>query len=349
MNGGGDGEATTVEFPESDEQLIIVDEPGAAGLIVSGDSATGDVTRMAVSRADGTVTAEFDDQGRPTSVDINVDGVVLFDITYNDDGTFDYTLTESGSVISDGTNLIPDEAATIELGFTAKVTVRSQFATELDFLLCAANTLDNVAQIACTSLAEFEDSTELTTLLAQELRADRKALNAAVLTCAGDGALSNLKVAEEECGDCAEVREGDRATDCCRRISKAKSAANNLIASGFAVLAKIVEDTLFSAEIPEELCGEPPTVSVMYTLRNTDARGIHIFPQDEPLNVSNRVMPGATVQRTLENLEDGARVTFHAGRNTQPFISATTCLPILGDNNSFDVIWNGSTLSCDRT
>ena len=86
VNGGGDGEATTVEFPESDEQLIIVDEPGTAGLIVSGDSATGDVTRMAVSRADGTVTAKFDDQGRPTSVDINVDSVVLFDITYNDDG-----------------------------------------------------------------------------------------------------------------------------------------------------------------------------------------------------------------------------------------------------------------------
>ncbi|MFQ5490335.1 MAG: hypothetical protein ACE5GE_06390 [Phycisphaerae bacterium] len=341
-----------MEFPETGDDLIIASNPSAAQLTVSGDRDTGDVTRMRIDEPDGSLDAEFDDQGRPTRVVI--DGSNAFDMTYNVDGTFNYTLTESGVVTSEGSNLVSDDTDLESLGVTVKAGVRLQ--GRLESLTCAGDVVDDFAQFACIQ-GGFKDASDRT-VLGDEVKSEKKAVNAGLLLCASAQGLNVLGEAEKACGadECADVNDGSESADqgvkdCCRRILKARAALKNMIGGGIAVLSDIIGAFLdASTSERTELCGGLPTAMATFTLRNADSReNIHIFLPSEGLNPTNRVTPGSFRQVTLEGLEQGQQVQFNAGRSIAPNLGSTTCPEIVGDNTTFDVIWNGASLSCGRT
>lgn len=259
VSGGGGGgvaaDVVTVEFPETGDELIVVSDSSTGDLTVSGNVASAAVTGLVMAEPGGTIEAQFDEQGRPTRAVI--DGNATFAFAYNLDGSFGYTLTEDGIVISLGSNLVPNDATLDSLGLSAKAGIRAQ-DTSLDLFLCAGGVIEKLAQTNCSSNG-FPEVPGITRL-AEEVKGEKRAINAGLLICSSNDGKKLLALAtRRSCGDCDEFDGQDRNTDCCKRINNAQKALNNMIAGGVAVLAEVIGDALNTIADPADLCGGTDT------------------------------------------------------------------------------------------
>jgi len=90
--------------------------------------------------------------------------------------------------------------------------------------------------------------------------------------------------------------------------------------------------------------GNPGTAAL--TLRNTDNENIHILLPGETFGDANRISPGGTRNATLDNQTGGSPISLSAGRNGV-VLDTTTCPAVTGVNYEAQVVWNGSSVTCN--
>ncbi|MGB0714759.1 MAG: hypothetical protein ACPGXK_02715, partial [Phycisphaerae bacterium] len=59
--------------------------------------------------------------------------------------------------------------------------------------------------------------------------------------------------------------------------------------------------------------------------------------------------PGTETVREISNLTQGESISFEAGRSISPNLGSVECGQIIGNNTTFDVVWDGQQLTCERT
>ena len=104
------GEAT-LTVPEAGTTLLTVTESGDAGTAsyFATEDVSGETFELAGFQADtseGTITATADQAGQPTGITLD-DLAIAY--THNDDGTIDYEITDSGTIVFSGVGIAVDE------------------------------------------------------------------------------------------------------------------------------------------------------------------------------------------------------------------------------------------------
>jgi len=104
----GLGEAV-VEFPATGDMLLSIteaDEIGTVKYYGTRGVSSHDLTSFEVDAGDENFVVVLDAQDRPTEITI---GDLRITFVYDPDGTFGYTATLAGAVVSSGENLLPGE------------------------------------------------------------------------------------------------------------------------------------------------------------------------------------------------------------------------------------------------
>lgn len=234
---GGDTEGGFIRFPETGDELIVISDAEDGELLVFGDGATAAVSRVRMSDPEVTFDARIDDEGRPTQVRYN--SLLTLFVTQHDDGTFDYDLTEDGSILAFADGLSPtpvDAGEPNPFGGPAK-SARAARIGALDILLCAGDQIAGTARSVCGELGHPEAGNN--TGLAKELRTERRAVNAGLLICASYRALALLNDSRGDCG-CSASRE----PPCCARIDNAQNELFAVIGTVEAIVERFALDIL---------------------------------------------------------------------------------------------------------
>ncbi len=246
VDGSGDAgstiflEGAMAEFPD-ERDVMVLTEDGEVGSVAflgsrtgSGDEAEVTITGFSIDTSEDIILIATDDEGRPSDVALSPGSYIAFD--YNDDGTFNYSLTAGGQVLVSGSDLVPAEDADVLL----EASSLALKLTPLELLVCAGTGLTNSAGHACHRRGHgfSEDS-----LFASTLRQNADYLKISALFCTLYHITTPRLVALRN--ECCEFVDGKRVdTFCCNHVNDALERVDGFRIEIAALLLDAVSKTL---------------------------------------------------------------------------------------------------------
>jgi hypothetical protein len=148
---GGDSgldDGATIELSAVPGELLVIEEDeGVGSTLVYGDFSAvdgePDITGFTVDGGDDLIGVSLNEEGLPDEVTA---GSITLLMQYNSDGSFDYQIYESGTLVWEGTNIYPES--------TTFKTINAKWTpiTELEVFDCAVNQVAEWASLAIARL-----------------------------------------------------------------------------------------------------------------------------------------------------------------------------------------------------